>query len=108
MKKLSMSGIQKSAECAQREQSTRKYKNIQSACDNSLVTLQHSAILSAETPDENLIQSKNEKIETQVHITHLYQTDIRKYMILTEGIETQQILIGQQLVNQRKENEVAL
>jgi hypothetical protein len=49
-----------------------------------------------------------DEMTTQVNRTHLYEMEIRKHKMSIEGIETQQSLMSQQLINQRAENENAL
>jgi hypothetical protein len=88
-------------ERVQIEQNSREYKTIQGTRDNFLAAIQESAMSTATISDENFLQNMNKEIAPQVHRTHLYQTKIRKYKMLKEGILTQQRLMRQQLVNQR-------
>jgi hypothetical protein len=81
---------------------------IKSARDNLLVSMQESGMSAAKTPDDEFIQSKGNELAAQADRTHQFEMHIRKHKMLTEGIETQQRLIGQQLVNQRTEVESAV
>jgi hypothetical protein len=69
--------------------------------------MQEYVMSDANTPDDEVIQSVGNEMDTQTNRTHQYEMQIRKHKMLTEGIETQQRLIGQQLVNQRTETKVS-
>jgi hypothetical protein len=96
------------AERAQIEQNTAQYWTIQRARDNILVSMQESAMSAAKTPDDDFIQSVCNEMAAQADRTNQFEMQIRKHKMLTEGIETQQRLIGQQLVNQRTEEAILL
>jgi hypothetical protein len=66
------------------EQNTREYTTIQEVRDNLL-----GALFASKTPYKNFFQSMNQKITTQAYSTHLYQMEIRRQKMLTEGIEAQ-------------------
>jgi hypothetical protein len=57
----------------------------------------------AKVHDDDFLQRMNCKIETQAGRVHLYEMEIIKHKMLTDGIETQQRLKEQQLVNKRIE-----
>jgi hypothetical protein len=67
--------------------------------------MQESAMSATKTLDYTFLHSMANQIATQPDRNHQFKMEIRKHKILTEGIETQQKLMGQQLINQRTENE---
>jgi hypothetical protein len=61
--------------------------------------MQESAMSAAKIPDENFIQNVCNEIAIQADGSHQFEMEIRKHKIITEEIEIQQRLMGQQLVN---------
>jgi hypothetical protein len=56
--------------------------------------MQESAMSAAKRSDDDFIQSVGNEMAAQADITYQFEMLIRKHKMLTEGIETQQRLIG--------------
>jgi hypothetical protein len=64
-----------------------QYKTVQGTRDKLRITMQEVLISAAKTPDDDFFQWMNNEIETQSARTHLYEMEIRKLKMFTEGIE---------------------
>jgi uncharacterized protein YaaR (DUF327 family) len=73
---------------AQVEQKISQYRITQETGDKLLTTRQESAISVYKAPNENFLQSVCNEIAAEADRDYLFEMEIRRHMMLTEGIET--------------------